>query len=97
MKKDLHIALDEIKRSDGHVSEATAEDPSGGTRGVESRRVHFDLSGLARSRNHEVLRRRRRTQDRVPIRREMIQIDELLRRRRDGVEEARDERLARAV
>ena len=82
------------------MSEATAEDPSGGTRGVESRRVHFDLAGLARSRNHEAVlrrRRRRRTQDPVPIRREMIQIDELLRRRCGGVEEARDERLARAV
>ena len=43
---DLHIALDEIKRSDGHVSEITAENTAGGTCGVEGRRVHLDLVGL---------------------------------------------------
>lgn len=53
---DLHIALDEIKRSDGHVSETTAEDSTGSTSSVEGRRVHLDLlGGLGRSRDDETL------------------------------------------
>ena len=44
---DLHIALDEIKRSDGHVSEITAENTAGGIGDVEGRRVHLDLARLA--------------------------------------------------
>ena len=49
----LHITLDEVKRSNGHVSEATAEDTAGGACCVEGRRVHLDLAGLAGSWNHE--------------------------------------------
>ena len=50
-ESDLHIALDEIDRSDGHVSETIAENTAGSTGGVEGRRVHLDLAGLARRRN----------------------------------------------
>jgi len=34
-KSDLHIAFDKVERSDGHVSETTAEDPTGRAGGVE--------------------------------------------------------------
>ena len=30
-ESDLHITLDEIKRGDGHVSETTAKNTTGGT------------------------------------------------------------------
>lgn len=50
---DLHITLDEVKRSNGHVSESTAEYTAGGAGSIESRRVHLDLpKRLLRSRNH---------------------------------------------
>ena len=55
---DLHVALDEIERSDGGVSETAAEDSTGGTGGVEFRRVHPDL--LIRRRDHEAPCRRLR-------------------------------------
>ena len=41
------------------MSETTAENTAGGTGGVEGRRVHLDLAGLARRRNDEVPGRRR--------------------------------------
>lgn len=54
--EDLHIALDEVKRGDGHVSETAAEDASEGTGSVEGRRVHVDLlGGLAGRGNHDAL------------------------------------------
>lgn len=53
----LHVTLDEIERSDGRVSKATAQNPSGRTGGVVGRRVHLDL--LIRRRNHHSRRRRR--------------------------------------
>lgn len=56
--KDLHIALDEVKRSDGRVSETAAEDPADGTSGVECRGVHLYLPWLARCRNNEAPPRR---------------------------------------
>lgn len=60
-KSDLHIAFDKVERSDGHVSETTAEDPTGRAGGVEGRRVHLDLhAGLARGRNEDVAPPRRR-------------------------------------
>lgn len=52
---DLHITLDEVKRSDGHVSETTAQYSSKSTSSVELWRVHLDLAGLGRSRNHKGL------------------------------------------
>lgn len=39
----LHIALDEVERSNCHVSETTAKDTAESTGGVELRRVHLDL------------------------------------------------------
>ena len=60
-ESDLHIAFDKVERSDGHVSETAAEDPTGRAGGVEGRRVHLDpLSGLARGRNKDVAPPRRR-------------------------------------
>ena len=56
---DLHIALYEIERSDGHVSETTAENTKGGIGGVEGPRVHLDLARLAWHWNDEVPGRRR--------------------------------------
>ena len=44
---DLHIALDEIERSDGHVSETTVENTAGGIGNIEGRGVHLNLTGLA--------------------------------------------------
>ena len=41
---DLHIALNEVKRSDGHVSKTTAEDSTGRTGGVVCRRVQLYLA-----------------------------------------------------
>ena len=46
-ESDLHIALDEIERSDGHVSETTTENTAGDIGSVEGRGVHLDLAGLA--------------------------------------------------
>ncbi|CAL1381111.1 unnamed protein product [Linum trigynum] len=43
----LHISLDDFKRSDGHVSETATEDIAESTGGIESRRVHLDLPGIA--------------------------------------------------
>ena len=40
------------------MSETTVENTVGGTGGVEGRRVHLDLAGLARRRNDEVPGRR---------------------------------------
>lgn len=54
-RSDLHITFDEVKRSDGRVSETAAEDSTEGTGGVEFRRVHLDLAWLARRWNQEVL------------------------------------------
>ena len=34
---DLHIALDEIERSDGHVSETTVENTASGTGSIQGR------------------------------------------------------------
>ena len=58
-ESDLHIALDEIERSDGHVSGTSAETTADATGGEEGRRVHLDLARLARCRNDEVPGRRR--------------------------------------
>jgi hypothetical protein len=59
-ESDLHIALDKVERSDGRVSETTAENTSGSTGGVEGRRIHLDLPArLVRCRNDDVSRRRR--------------------------------------
>ena len=58
-ESDLHIALDKIKRSDGHVSETTAKNIAGSTGDVEGRWVHLDLAGLTQRRNDEVPGRRR--------------------------------------
>lgn len=49
---DLHVALDEIKWGDGHVSEAAAENSAGCARGVVLGREHRYLS-LVRGRDHE--------------------------------------------
>lgn len=50
---DLHIAFDEIKRSNSHVSESTAQYSTNSTGGVELRRVHLDLpERFIRSLNH---------------------------------------------
>ena len=54
-RADLHVALDEIEGRNGHMSEAAAQDPPGGACGVECRRIHLDLSTLARRRNDEGL------------------------------------------
>lgn len=98
MEKYLHITLDEIKRSNGHVSETTAKNPSRGTCRVISWGEHRNLPRLARSRNHEILGcssiRRSQRQGRIPVR-QSVHVKELLRRRR-CVEEARNERLTRA-
>ena len=50
-ESNLHIELDEIERSDGHVSETTAENTVGGTGNVEGWRVHLNLARLARHQN----------------------------------------------
>ncbi|GLT97668.1 hypothetical protein SLE2022_152230 [Rubroshorea leprosula] len=39
----LHIALDEIKRSDGRVSQTTAKDSAKSASSVECRQVHLNL------------------------------------------------------
>lgn len=52
--EDLHITLDKVKGSDGHVSKTAAEDSTSGTRGIECWRVHLDpLPRLAGRGNHE--------------------------------------------
>lgn len=56
---NLHIALDNIHRSDGGVSKAAAQHSSGGAGSIVSRREHL-YSALRRRRNHERRRRRRR-------------------------------------
>ena len=43
-ERDLHITLDKVKRSDGHVSEATAEDSTSSTGSIEGGRVELDLA-----------------------------------------------------
>ena len=58
---DLHIALDEIERSAGHVSETIAENTAGNIGGVEGQQVHLDLAELARHWNDEVPGQRRDT------------------------------------
>ena len=58
-ESDLHIALEDIERSDGHVSGTSAETTADCTGGKEGRRVHLDLARLARCRNDEVPGRRR--------------------------------------
>ena len=45
-ESNLHIELDEIERSDGHVSETTAENTIGDTGSVEGWRVHLNLARL---------------------------------------------------
>lgn len=58
---DLHITLDKVKRSDGHVSKATAENTTGGTGGIKCGGVHLYLHPrLARRRHDEVLPSQRR-------------------------------------
>ena len=44
-ESDLHIALEDIERSDGHVSGTSAETTADCTGGKEGRRVHLDLAG----------------------------------------------------
>lgn len=98
---DLHIAFDEVKRSDGHVSETTAENSSYSTSSIEGRRVHLDLVGrFGRRRNDKALCLR----DCFHIRCEAgagarSGVEHLLQRksfgRRRGVEEARDQSLTR--
>ena len=62
----LHIALDEIERCDGHVSETAAENPTDGARGVEIARVHLDtFPRLGGGGDEEVLARRHRRRRRV--------------------------------
>ena len=51
-EKNLHVALDEIERSDGHVGEATAEDATGTACSVVSRRKHADA--LLGCRDHNI-------------------------------------------
>ncbi|CAL1387550.1 unnamed protein product [Linum trigynum] len=46
-KRYLHISLDDFKKSDGHVSDTATEDIADDTGGIESRRVHLDLPGIA--------------------------------------------------
>lgn len=71
----LHIALDEIERSNGHVSETTAENPTEGTRGVEGRRVHLDpFPWLRGRRDQEILPRHHRRRLRRRRRRRFLEI-----------------------
>ena len=89
----LHVALDEVERRDGHVGEPAAGDASGRAGGVERRRVHLDLllGRLDRER-----RRARTPRCRGGRGGEAGGAGEGPRRRR-GVEEAREERLAGQV
>ncbi|MBS2599698.1 hypothetical protein KFY57_26560, partial [Salmonella enterica subsp. enterica serovar Typhimurium] len=50
-----HVTFDEIERSDGHVSETTAEETTKGTGSIELRGVHLDLSRFVRCWNEEAL------------------------------------------
>lgn len=92
----LHITLDEIERSDSHMSKAAAEYPADRTRGVELGREHLNLAWLAWSRNHEGLVRSRRRRSHC----EVIGICCHLFQRKGsgsecgGVKEVGDERLA---
>lgn len=50
----LHITLDKIERSEGGVSETTAEASTEGTGSVESRGIHLQfLGGVSGRRNGE--------------------------------------------
>lgn len=42
----LHIALDNVERGNGHVSEAAAGEATEGASSVVERRIHLDLPGL---------------------------------------------------
>lgn len=85
------------------MREAAAHDPSGRARGVESRRIHLDLPGLAGRGNDERLgssvggdrggRRWRFRQARASVQ-NLLQIKGF---GGGGVEEGRDERLARTI
>ena len=60
---DLHVAFDKIEGGDGHVGEATAQDPSNRAYGIELRGIHGDLlpyRWFAWSSNREASGRRRR-------------------------------------
>ena len=58
-ESNLHIAFNQIERSNSHMRETTAENPTKSTSSVERRRVQLNLlRRLTRGRNNKGLRRR---------------------------------------
>ena len=48
----MHVAFYKIERGDGHVSQSTAEDNSGGAHGVEHWQVHHGILFIVWSSSH---------------------------------------------